>query len=551
MKDLLGFLFRFAPKLMIMAAIASVGTGLTNMALLALVSEGIASEEPKKLILSFLGLCLLLPSLRLLSAYLTVSISQGAIFGMRMDLAAKILQSPLRRLEELGGNKIYASLTTDIAVITQVLTNLPIVIMHLAIVAGGLTYLFYLNVSAGLGIVIVTLAGSALYVIVSRIGQKYFATARVQMDKLFKHMDALTRGTKELKLHATRRENFLGEHLESTANSLKDQLTRGMVIFAAGGSMGHIMFFLAVGFCVFWLPSINPEITPEIVTGYSLVILFLLNPLEVLTNFAPALMNGAVSYKKVHELGISLKRSDNHQGNTEQPEKQFESIQYKDITHTYHVEKEDRAFTMGPINLTFRPGELIFLVGGNGSGKTTLAKMLVGLYAPESGEILLDGEPVTTKNRDGFRQHFTGVFADFFLFEDLIGMEKIGLEQRVGDYLEKLQLNHKVKLENGELSTVDLSQGQRKRLALLTAYLEDRQIYMFDEWAADQDPLFKDVFYKRLLPELKEKGKTIIAITHDDHYFHMADRIIKLDFGQIEFDCPADQYHEAGVEEEE
>jgi putative ATP-binding cassette transporter len=191
---------------------------------------------------------------------------------------------------------------------------------------------------------------------------------------------------------------------------------------------------------------------------------------------------------------------------------------------------------LGPINLSFQPGELVFLIGGNGSGKTTLVKLVMGLYEPESGEIHLDGKPVTNENRDDYRQRFSVVFYDFYLFERLFGLEAKDLDAESQKYLDLLQLSHKLEIRNGRLSTVDLSQGQRKRLALLTAYLENRPIYIFDEWAADQDPQFKEIFYYQLLPELKDQGKTIIVISHDDRYYGLADRLIKLESGKLEYD---------------
>jgi putative ATP-binding cassette transporter len=206
------------------------------------------------------------------------------------------------------------------------------------------------------------------------------------------------------------------------------------------------------------------------------------------------------------------------------------------VTHTYYREEDNGSFNLGPIDLTLRPGELVFLTGGNGSGKTTLAKLITGLYAPEAGEICVDGKPVTDELREDYRQCFSVVFSDFYLFESLLGIDGFELNSRARDYLVRLQLDRKVRVENKKPSTTDLSQGQRKRLALLTAYLEDRPIYLFDEWAADQDPLFKEVFYQHLLPELKARNKTVLVISHDDHYYHVADRLIKLDYGKIEYD---------------
>jgi putative ATP-binding cassette transporter len=174
------------------------------------------------------------------------------------------------------------------------------------------------------------------------------------------------------------------------------------------------------------------------------------------------------------------------------------------------------------------------VTGGNGSGKTTLAKVLTGLYIPESGQINVDGKPISDENRERYRQLFSVVFSEIFLFESLLGLDSPEIDSRASQYLLKLELDQKVQVKDGALSTVDLSQGQRKRLSLLTAYLEDRPIYIFDEWAADQDPVFKDVFYYQILLELKSRGKTVIVISHDDRYYSIADRIVKLDYGKIE-----------------
>src|SRR5262249_27376208 len=185
-------------------------------------------------------------------------------------------------------------------------------------------------------------------------------------------------------------------------------------------------------------------------------------------------------------------------------------------------------------DLHLRKGELVFLVGGNGSGKTTLAKLIVGLYAPAAGEVRLNGRAVGDSERDHYRELFSAIFADGHLCDHLLGMKLAQAGSQAAGYLALLELGHKVRSEGGRLSTTELSGGQRKRLALLTAYLEDRPVYVFDEWAADQDPRFKDIFYTRLLPELKGRGKAVLVISHDERYFHVADRVVRLDCGTLQ-----------------
>ncbi len=151
---------------------------------------------------------------------------------------------------------------------------------------------------------------------------------------------------------------------------------------------------------------------------------------------------------------------------------------------------------------------------------------------PETGFVTVNGEKVGHENIEWFRQNCSAIFTDFHLFEDYLGFDRAGIDDEVRRYLTELQLAHKVSVHDGRLSTVALSAGQRKRLALLTVLLEDRPIYLFDEWAADQEPRFREVFYTEILPGLARRGKTVIVITHDDRYFHCADQIVKLDFGQ-------------------
>jgi putative ATP-binding cassette transporter len=276
------------------------------------------------------------------------------------------------------------------------------------------------------------------------------------------------------------------------------------------------------------------NLSQQTLTGYVITTLYLMGPLAGVMSSFSLFGRANVALRKVESLGVSLNEHATEEcapGRHETPG--FKRLELAGVVHSYHHEQDDSHFAVGPINLTFGPGELVFLVGGNGSGKSTLAKIITGLYVPEAGEIRLDGERITNKNRDDYRQLFSAVFGDFYLFDNLLGLEGTDLDEQAQEYLEQLHLKHKVKINNGTLSTTAVSQGQRKRLALLTAYLEDRPFYLFDEWASDQDPLFKDVFYTQLLPELKARGKTVLVITHDDRYFDIADRIIKLDYGKL------------------
>jgi putative ATP-binding cassette transporter len=249
----------------------------------------------------------------------------------------------------------------------------------------------------------------------------------------------------------------------------------------------------------------------------------------------PAFGRARVSLARVDNLGFSLRsRTDQEAAKTHALlPAEWRRLELADVAMDYKGSSHERGFTLGPLHLEFRRGETAFLVGGNGSGKTTLAKMLVGLYLPDRGKIRIDDCRITGDTLEEYRQNFSAVFSDYCLFKRLIPELTPERRLRVEDCLARLRLNEHVRVEGCMLLAEPLSQGQRKRLALLIAYLEDRPFLVFDEWAADQDPTFKELFYKQLLPELREQGKTIVVVTHDDRYFHTAQRIIKLESGAL------------------
>ncbi|WP_437946751.1 cyclic peptide export ABC transporter [Sorangium sp. So ce296] len=534
---LVAFIAGYSRRILVLAVIAGVLCGACNTALLVLINQALQGERGA-VMWAFAAVCLLLPFARYHSEILLTRLSQGALFDLRVKICRKILGAPLRQLEEIGPPRMLTVLTDDVPVITATLQHIPIICINLVIVVGGLLYLGWLSPAMLASVVALIVLGVVGYQLPMSRATRHFRRAREATDELMKTFRALTRGVKELKLHARRREAFLATSLDEEAGAVHASNLRGMVALTAANGWGQGMVFAIIGVTLFVLPLFQVA-SAETLVGYAIILLYLMTPMQVLIGSLPALSRAGIAVQKVEDLGAGLAVD---AGEAEAPAalpEKWKRLELAGVTHAYRSEGKDDSFTLGPIHLTVRRGELIFLVGGNGSGKTTLAKLITGLYTPEAGEIRLDGEAITDKNRQAYRQLFSVVFFDFHLFERLIGLDSPELTRRARGYLSRLQLDHKVSVEGGALSTTSLSQGQRKRLALLTAYLEDRPIYLFDEWAADQDPVFKDVFYRQILAELRSSGKTIIVISHDEKYFGLADRVIKMDFGQLVGEAPA------------
>lgn len=527
---------RFSGLSLVAVLVFSVAAGLTNTGLLALINNRLNASGPPTaaIIWAFVGLCVAFPLSRVLSQLLLLRMGTRAVYEMRMGLTEKILAAPMRHLEELGGHRLLAALTGDITTITNTLTDLPMLCMHIAIVAGGLAYLGWLSWPALLVVLFFMVVGFITYQIPLGRALRQVTLLREAWDTLFKNFDSLTNGLKELKLHRQRRGTFVSQVLAETAQRHVRHTVRGMSIFVLASSWGQILFFIVIGLLLFLVPSFM-GVSSKTVTGYTLVLLYMMTPLEFVLNHLPDLGRANVAIRKINELGISLEENAVPDAELSDPRRHtdWKNLELQGVTHVYKREGDDRDFVLGPVDLALRPGELVFVVGGNGSGKTTLAKLLIGLYTPETGKIFLDDEEITEEKRDAYRQLFSVVFTDFHLFESLMGIEHADIDAEAQKYLARLHLDGTVRVEDGVFSTLELSQGQRKRLALLTAYMEDRPIYLFDEWAADQDPTFKEIFYLDLLPALRARGKTVVVISHDDRYYSCADRVLKLDYGQI------------------
>ncbi len=538
---LLGLLFRSSPTAIVLAVLVGITSGVASAALLILVNYRLQRQEVAAgVVWGFAALVVAAPLLRVISSYLLIRISQSAVHGLRLKLARRILGAPLRQLENAGPHRLEAAIVEDIRSLAAAFSDLPVLCMHGAVVAGLLSYLAWLSWPLLLTLVGFIVFGVVTYYLPILAGAKLQRRARQEADTMFGHYRGMIQGTKELKLHRDRRHAFLLA-VDTSGRRLKKLNTSFFTIFTAAASWGNMLIFVLLGVLLFAGPKVFDGLTAQALVGYTVVILYLVTQLDGLLDIAPKFSQAKVALEKIETLGLSLgagAESAPGHGERELPEAvaPWRSLELRAVRYTYFREETAESFTLGPADLTLRPGELVFLVGGNGSGKTTFAKLLVGLYRPQEGEVVLNGAVVQDGDLERLRQHFAVVFSDFFLFESFLGLEGGDLDQRAADYLRLLQLDSKVRVRDGCLSTTELSQGQRKRLALLTAYLEDRPIYLFDEWAADQDPSFKEVFYRELLPELKARGKTVVVISHDDRYYGVADRLIKLESGMMVLD---------------
>lgn len=525
-------------------AVLVVGAGLLNgvasTALLMFLNEGLGQPQDRlgEVALSFFGLCAVVFLTNMTTDLLLLRMAQRVTLELRLELSRKIVAAPFPILEKLGSSRVFVNLAGDVGTLTSMITTVPTAGVSAMVVLLCLIYLGWLSWQMLLMTIVFIGAGVLFYQYLSDKARGIIRDSREQADTLYQRFRDITEGAKELKMHRRRREIIIDSDLQSVATRLRDLNLASGFYFVLAKNVGMILFFLGVGSLVFVAPQFY-AVDADILRGYALVILYLIGPLQQILSVYPNLLLSRVALEKIEVLGSSLGTTESTDSSAIQPVAAVSHIGLRDVEWHYsdQPEKRDTGFKLGPITLDLFPGELVFLAGGNGSGKSTLAKILVGLYSATGGSITVNQRPLSPDALDEFRQNFSVIFSDYYLFDNLKGVvpaEHWGrLDSLCGDYLQKLKLEHKVQVADGVFSTIKLSSGQRKRLALLVAYLEDRPVYVFDEWAADQDPAFREFFYQTLLPELKARNKIVLVISHDDRYYHLADRLLLLDYGQL------------------
>ncbi|EOC3059705.1 multidrug ABC transporter permease/ATP-binding protein [Cronobacter dublinensis] len=517
--------YRWPFSLVLLLSLASAALGI---GLIAFINQRLiaTADITVSVLPEFLGLLVLLMAITLGSQLALTTLGHHFVFRLRGEFIKRIMDTPVGQIDKLGSATLLAGLSSDVRNITVAFVRLPELVQGVILTLGSAAYLGWLSgkmlLVTALWIAVTLWTG---YLLVQRV-YKHLATLREVEDSLYDDFQTVLEGRKELALNRERAEYIFDKIYQPDAERYRQHIIRADTFHLSAVNWSNIMMLGVIGL-VFWMANGLGWADTTVAATYSLALLFLRTPLLSAMGALPTLLSAQVAFNKLKQFQLApytpaFSCPARHPG--------WQTLELRDVTFTYH----DGSFSVGPINLTIQRGELLFLIGGNGSGKSTLAMLLTGLYTPASGEILIDGKPLGADEMDAYRQHFSAVFTDVWLFDKLLGP---GGEEAdpalVETWLHRLKMDHKLTLENGKILNLKLSKGQKKRVALLLALAEGRDIILLDEWAADQDPHFRREFYQVLLPLMKEMGKTVFAISHDDHYFIHADRLLEMRQGVL------------------
>jgi len=520
-------------QIFMMALFSGISSGL----LLALINAGAETvshqEDQARFFLLYIVSFILYIYTQRFTLSQTIIAFEEAIRRVRIRIADKIRRTDLLFIEGNERGEIHTGLTQGSSVVSGAAIPIVSSAQSAIVLAFNLVYIAWLSFSSFL-LISLTISSALFWHLATRrkIAQE-LQEATLTESRFFNMLSQILDGFKEIKVNQ-RKSDDLFQQVKNISVENENLKVKAGIQSISLVMFSRVMLYLLLALIVFIIPIFNSAHT-EIIFKLTASVLFIMGPVNIIIFNLPILARAHVALKNLYALESKLDTVISKDEQTETPivpPTLFKEIRLSEISFDYVDQQGNSLFSLGPINLTIQPGELLFIVGGNGSGKSTLLKLLAGLYHPSQGSLYRDDEEIDQTNYQSYREFFSVVFADFHLFDKLYGLSEAEVP-RLKSLLREMELDKKTKYVNGRFTHLDLSQGQRKRLAFIVAVLENKPIYIFDELAADQDPRFRKYFYEIVLKDLKQQGKTLIVVSHDDRYFHIADRLLKMEYGQL------------------
>ncbi|AKT38405.1 ATP-binding cassette domain-containing protein [Chondromyces crocatus] len=547
-------------------AVCLTASSVLMTGVLTLVAQALGatpgSESHRTLVITFVIAIVAIYTLLRVGAGGLMAQLQHALASLRVRVTRQIVSAELRAVEEAG--EASAAHTQQVEQVSIFFGQGVAFLQMATMLVPGLLYVMLTSLSSAVAVAVtgvLTLPMLAAEFAKSRAATRQMSNDRASFNALLGQM---LEGFKQIKL-----DERTGNAVLADLKERSQRVTEGRLRLDAAmgrevlGSSGFI--HLVTALILFVIPS-NSTPDPASLFSVALMLYMMVGPVIFFASQTHVLTSANLAYERLVELGGKLRpdpaleaerteaegmgaegtgaedaeaehaeaiRAAAARAAAEQVDATpmaFERITLHGVSFTYGKAKEP-SFTVGPIDLELRRGEIVFITGGNGSGKTTLMKTLCGLYPPGTGSIQVDERRIGAHDLERYRALFTAIFSDQHLFPKPYGIR--AEPDRVRALLKRFGLEHVTRFEDGRFTKLALSSGQAKRLSMVIALLEDRPIFLLDEWAAHQDPELRRYYYTELLPELRAQGKSILAVSHDDQFFGVADRQIALENGQI------------------
>ena len=494
-----------------------------------LITSGEYKIVSKEYLILFSFIILFIVWIRRTLATAIISLTQTLFWSLRKQILNAVLKANYNQFIAKK-SEIYSSIVSDVNTLTNASTSIIDFSTSTIVAIACLIYLLTISWVLFLITLSVAILGALIYHIRSKGDQKHFKEVRELENKFIDNLNKILNGFKEIYMEPKKGSSIMDNQIEIISSSAYQKNVTAFTGFLNNQIIGQILFYILISSILLFF-SVLLKIETSKIVSYIFILLYLLSSIETIMVILPMLMRAKIAAKHLTDLKLELENSTNNNiiTNTLNPTEEFKQITIKNLEFGYL--EGVQTFSIGPIDFNVNKSEVIFIYGGNGSGKTTFIYSLLGLHKITQGQISLNDTIIDDANYQNYRSFFSVIFSDFYLFNELL-IDEVDIN-KYNYYLELFEIENKVKLNDKQFSTIDLSTGQRKRLALISVLLEKKPIIVLDEWAADQDPYFRKKFYTEIIPILKQEGFTIIAITHDDKYYICADKLYKMEFGKL------------------
>jgi cyclic peptide transporter len=458
-------------------------------------------------------------------------------YDFEISILKKLLSASYEAFNRTGSEKIYTAIS-DTRILSQVPESFINILNATIIVICGVGYLFWVSPAGGCTILLVMVILLVFYLARNRGIEKELNRLRDLHNHYHRYVIDLLDGFREIRMSSVRSRNIFDDFLNKNRLHCKKIDKETSIRYLDNELTGNFSWYVIIGLTLFVLPRATNMSLGQ-VTSFILTILYVMGPVATLVTFIPFYTRIKIAVTRVFDLDAELDLTQQHKRKSEDSvniqTEPFRSIKFSNVAYQYYDDARRRDFIFGPIDLEINAEEVVFITGGNGSGKSTFINLLTGICRPNSGTIFFNDIEITEEKATDYRDRVSAIFTNNHLFSENYDNFPINSEnQLLSEYLKWMMLSDVVNIDdNNRTISTRLSKGQQKRLALIYSLFEDKQIVVLDEWAAEQDPEFRRFFYHDVVPKLRQNGKTIVAVTHDDLFFNTADRIIKLDYGSV------------------
>lgn len=469
------------------------------------------------------------------SVNLTMRVAGEIVYDTQERLVGKLARIDYQAFEKADKNLMYKHLVESTDILFESARGLVNALSGAAMVLGSSIYIGFLSPMALVAVAVLVSLGVGVYLATEKKMTAHLAVSKEHERRFLAYFKELIAGFAEAKMSSRVAADLMQNHLWRASGQARESRLVSERFITSNMLSVQSFYFCLIGGIVFVLPQVSQG-GVGLVGKIAAAALFIMGPVSSVIMAAPLLAKSDYAVGAIQDLETMLDKADDAKDTDPHSplavRRSFASLRLEGATFQYQDGRQGQAFKLGPLDLDIEANQIVFLVGGNGTGKSTLMKLLAGLYYPQSGRLCLDDAPLTGGDYAHYRDLICLILSGFHIFDRLYGAGAVDAK-RLEELLGLMRLSGVTRFEDNAFTTLDLSSGQRRRLALALAMLEDKPIMLFDEVAADLDPGFRHYFYTQLLPMMKAQGKTVIAVSHDDRYFHVADRVVKLDYGQV------------------